>query len=260
MTQAETLTTLHLPRVRPPRRPRPPVTTVVALVLGSVVLGAVGYRLVAGGGGSTVSTGNLGSTPPAEAPATTAASTPATTAGPRPTTAPPATSATTVTTRPERLTSDSRLSLDGIGPVRVGMTLAEASAAGGVPLRLFDQPPGPECRYAGPERGSALGDELGFMVYEGRIVRIDVGVMGPDRIRTVSGIGKGATEAEVLRTYPGRIRTEAHPYVQGGKWLIYMPADASYRHLTMVFEVVEGRVMTFRSGYLEPTLWTEGCS
>lgn len=256
MTQADTLTTLQLPRARPPRRPRPPVTTVVALVIGSIVLGAIGYRLVAGGGGRTVRTDDLGSNPQAEAPATTAATTPATTKASSPTTTP----ATTVTTRPERLTSESRLSLDGIGPVRVGMTLAEASAAGGVQLRLFEQPPGPECRYAGPERGSGLGDELGFMVYEGRIVSIDIGIMGPDRIRTVSGIGKGATEAEVLRTYAGRIRTESHPYVPGGKWLIYMPSDASYRHLTMVFEVVEGRVLTFRSGYLEPTLWTEGCS
>jgi len=164
------------------------------------------------------------------------------------------------TTLPERLTSSSRLSLDGIGPVDIGMTLAEASAAAGVPIRFLDNPAGPECRYAVPDRASGTGDELGFMVVNGRIARVDVGIMGPDLIRTVSGIGKGNTEAEVKATYPGRIRVEPHPYIPNGRYLVYMPSDPSLRHLSMIFETVDGEVRLFRAGLAEQVSWKEGCS
>ena len=164
------------------------------------------------------------------------------------------------TTVPQRLTADSRLSLEGVGPVRIGMTLNEASTAAGVPIRRLDMPPGPECRYAVPDRASGTGDELGFMVVNGRIVRIDVGILGPDRIRTVSGMGKGNTEAEVRATYPGRIRVEPHPYTPNGRYLVYLPGDPGLRHLGMIFETVDGQVRTFRAGLAEEVSWTEGCS
>jgi len=164
------------------------------------------------------------------------------------------------TTSPERLTSESRLSLDGIGPVDIGMTFDRASAAAGVPIRLLDTPAGPECRYAVPDRSARMGDELGFMVVDGRIARIDVGIMGPDRIRTLSGIGKGSTEAEVQATYPGRIRVEPHPYTQSGHYLVYVPNDARFRHLSMIFETINGEVRSFRAGLAEQVSWKEGCS
>jgi hypothetical protein len=121
-------------------------------------------------------------------------------------------------------------------------------------------PPGPECRYAVPDLASGTGDELAFMVVEGRIVRIDVGIMGPDRIRTVSGTGKGHTEAEVQATYPGRIRVEPHPYIPNGRHLVYVPSDPGQRHLSLIFETVDGEVRSFRAGLADPVSWTEGCS
>ncbi len=61
------------------------------------------------------------------------------------------------------------------------------------------------------------------MLIDGRIARVDVGHKGPDRVKTVSGIGKGSTEAEVQRAYPGRIRVEGHPYLSGGHCLVHTP-------------------------------------
>ncbi|MGH9226003.1 MAG: hypothetical protein ACRD2W_19945 [Acidimicrobiales bacterium] len=221
----------------------------------AVAFGALGF-VVAGNDESPGS--KAATTPSAEG----SQAAPATTVG-SPTTKAPGTTVpttTTPTTRPERLSADSRLSLQGIGPVAIGMTLAEASTAAGVPLRLLDMPPGPECRYAVSDRSSGTGDELGFMVVDGRIVRIDVGIMGPDRIRTVSGIGKGNTEDEVRATYPGRIRAEPHPYASNGRYLVYVPSDPGLRHLSMIFETIDGRVSAFRAGQLEQVSWKEGCS
>jgi hypothetical protein len=168
----------------------------------------------------------------------------------------PTTQAPPPTTAPERLTAASRLSLEGVGPVRVGMTLSEASAAAGVPIRLQDIPAGPECRYAYPEGAPGLGREVAFMVLQGRIARVDVG----GAVRTVSGIGKGSTEAEVQATYPGRIRVEPHPYTRNGRYLVYVPADAGLRHLSMIFETENGQVQRFRAGLADPVAFPEGCS
>ena len=98
------------------------------------------------------------------------------------------------------------------------------------------------------------------MVVDERIVRIDVAITGPNRIRTVSGIGVGDTEAKVQSTYPGRIRVERHPYNPNGRLLVYVPSDAAFRHLSLIFESLHGEVQSFRSGLAGPVSWPEACS
>ena len=185
----------------------------------------------------------------------------ATTSPRAPTTAVPTTvarTATTVARPPERLTSDSRLRLDGIGPVNVGMTLAEASAAAGTPIRVHPNDPfGPECQYAAPIDGP---EAVRFMVINGRIARVDVGNPGASAVRTVSGVRIGTTEDEVKRTYPGRIRVEGHPYVPTGHYLVYVPADAGLQHLSMIFETDGRSVTSFRAGLKGAVAQIEGCA
>jgi len=194
-------------------------------------------------------------------PTTAVAAPPSPSTTPTPTTAPPTTLPSTTLPPPStalRLTPDSRLSVDGLGPVRIGMTLAEASAAAGVTIRLYpEQSGGLDCTYAHPVNDS---DEMAFMVVAGRIVRIDIGRLGPNRVRTLSGIGRDSTEADVLKTYPGQIRVEPHPYVRGAHNLVYVPGDPAFRQYSMIFESVDGRVTAFRSGLTDPVSWTEGCS
>lgn len=265
MNPTEEATTQKIPRAPSPRRRRLPALAAAIAVTGVGVLALTltgddtdairSERLDPVSTAATVGqrTANIPVTEVGDDRSPLSSSATATTQIPT-TTAPPA------TTVPQRLTADSRLSLEGIGPVRIGMTLNEASTAAGVPIRLEDMPPGPECRYAVPDQASGTGAELGFMVVNGRIARIDVGIMGPDRIRTVSGIGKGNTEADVQATYPGRIRVESHPYIPNGRYLVYVPGDLGLRHLGMIFETVDGEVRTFRAGLAEEVSWTEGCS
>ena len=160
---------------------------------------------------------------------------------------------------PERLSESSRLRLDGIGPVMVGMTLDEASAAAGMPLRTVpnsDRVGAGSCAYARPEGGPT---GLSFMVLNGRIARIDVG--GNSAIRTLSGIGTGSTEVEVQATYPGRISAQPNPYSghRGGRDLVYQPDEGS-RHLALRFRTDGGRVGSFRSGLHGAVMAPEGCA
>jgi hypothetical protein len=232
MPAADTDRTAELPRVGRSRRRWP-----WALLAGAVVLaGGLGYVLGADGEGASL--------------------TPAASQGPAPTT-PVTTTAATTTTAPERLTTSSRLSLDGIGPVDIGMTLDQASAAAGTPIRTRPEDPfGPECEYA----YAAGVPELAFMVINGRIERVDVVDRSGRRVKTVSGVGNGDTEEAVKRTYPGRIRVEGHPYLPTGHYLVYVPADPAFAHLSMIFET-DGQVVTsFRAGMRRPVAQIEGCS
>lgn len=159
---------------------------------------------------------------------------------------------------PERLSASSRLRLDGIGPVLVGMTLEEASAAAGLQFGIVpnsDRAGTGACAYARAEAGP---EGLHLMVVNGRIVRIDVG-NGP--VRTLSGIGTGSTVAEVQATYPGRIEVQPNPYTghRGGRDLVYL-ADEGFRHLGLLFESNNGRVTSFRAGLLGAVMAPEGCS
>ena len=256
MQAADTDRTSEFPTIGAPPRRRWPW----AVLAGAVVMaGGLGY-VIQDDGGTRLRSGA------SEAPSLTVATTgPDTTASSATTVAPPHTQPTppaptvTTTTAPERLTASSRLSLDGIGPVDIGMTLDQASAAAGTPIRIRpgDDPFGPECQYA-----DAAGlPELGFMVINGRIERVDVGDRGGrSRVTTVSGVGTGDTEETIKRTYPGRIRVEGHPYVPTGHYLVYVPADPALAHLSMIFET-DGRVVTtFRAGMKGAVAQIEGCS
>jgi len=194
--------------------------------------------------------------PPASVPIpTTAAST-----EPTPTTQAPPTTQATQTTQPpapaERLTEASRVTLDGIGPVKVGMTLAQASAAAGLPIEIVETAVTTErCAHARARGGP---EHLQFMVVDGTVARVEA--YGPG-ITTLSGIGVGRTEAEVLGTYPGQIRVELNPYQghRGAHTLVYTPTDPTFAQYGLIFETNGERVTSLRSGFAGPVAWIEGC-
>jgi hypothetical protein len=191
----------------------------------------------------------------------TASSTTATTAAPTTTsTSVPETTSTTAA----GLSEDSKLAFDGIGPIKVGMTLAQASAALGKPVEVNPEYVLDGCAYA-KAAGGPQG--LSFMVLRDkdsdpwRIVRVDVDE--DSRIATVSGTRIGATEAEVKSTYgaPGRtgkVSIEGHAYVEGGHYITY--DDDGPGGLRLLFETDGQKVTRFRSGRQDPVGYVEGCA
>jgi hypothetical protein len=143
-----------------------------------------------------------------------------------------------------------RLSETGIGPVRVGMTVAEAAAAlpGGVP-----HPETQECAYVGL---SGLPEGVSLMTEGGRVVRVDVD--DSSAVATTRGARVGWTEARVLALYPDA-RVQPHKY-EDGHYLVAIPgapADTTHR---IVFETANGVVTRFRSGIIPAVEYVEGCS
>lgn len=158
-----------------------------------------------------------------------------------------------------QLTENSRLALNGIGPIRIGMTVDEASRAAGVRLvkTLSAGRTEEYCSYFEPQ-GEPKG--ISFMVINGRIPRIDI---SSERITTIRGARIGDTEERIFSLYPGQIQATRHPYQGGppynGKYLTFVPKDATDKKYRIIFETSKHRVQRFRSGKLPEVEAIEGC-
>lgn len=150
------------------------------------------------------------------------------------------------------LTNQSKLVINGLGSVRVGMTVSQAAKASG--RRLIGDPPNNNCYYVRPQGEK----DFGFMVTGGRIARIDV--WKNTKITTLRGAKIGDTEARIKSLYPGQIQVTPHKYVQEGHYLIFVPSDRADKNYRVVFETDGKRVTRFRSGKLPEVEFVEGCS
>lgn len=143
------------------------------------------------------------------------------------------------------------LRADGVGPVRVGMSVADADRA--VPGGLDRTAGLEECDYVRPKSGP---DGVALMVERGRVVRVDVGDSA--RVTTALGVLPGDAEGRVLEAYPGA-RVQPHKYVQGHYIVVIpnAPADTLHR---LVFETEGGVLMRMRGGLYPQVEYVEGCS
>jgi hypothetical protein len=136
----------------------------------------------------------------------------------------------------------------GIGPIRAGMTVAQANAAigGG-----FAAPKGGTsgCTYAVLTKAPR---GLWVMLQDGRVARVEV---RSGSIATSTGARTGDTESRIETLYP-RVAVTPHKYVAGGNYLTVMGSDPTNR---IVFETDGSKVTTFRSGRTPEVENVEGC-
>ena len=142
--------------------------------------------------------------------------------------APVATTTTPTTVAGPALNASSKLDLRGLGPVRVGMTLAEATAAAGIPVVASADTA--ECTYATAQGGP---EGVLFMLVDRQIARVDV--RAPSAVTTRSGAGIGDTEAQVQALYPP-LEVAPNKYVPGGHYLTFVPDDPADADFRLIFE------------------------
>ena len=141
----------------------------------------------------------------------------------------------------------------GLGPLQIGMTLAEASAALKGDLVAPGGADTSACAYA-QWRGGPPGVRV--MIEAGRIARIDV-VSGS--VATRAGARIGDAEQRVDSLYAGHVTTTPHKYTKGHYLTVApsAPVDSAYR---IVFETEGQRVTVFRTGRRPAVEYVEGCS
>ncbi|MFL5582720.1 MAG: hypothetical protein ACJ8AO_20340 [Gemmatimonadaceae bacterium] len=151
---------------------------------------------------------------------------------------------------PDTVASPWAVSEAGAGPIRAGMTSAEARAATGGALALpvsLDA----TCDFA---RVAGAPGGLRIMMAGGRVARVDV---DSATVPTTRGARVGDTEARVRELYGSALREEPHKYVEGGRYLIVRGADTTR---AIVFET-DGRVVRhLRAGRTPEVMWVEGCA
>ena len=149
--------------------------------------------------------------------------------------------------------SDVALNEDGLGPVQVGMTLAEA-----VNMGLLNENPNmkKDCDFVFPAVGAGIPDNVGVMIVKGKVARIDVDT---GSVTTEDGAKIGDTEDRIKSIYDGDLQIEPHKYIPGGHYMTVM-GDSTSAGKAIVFET-NGKVVTnFRAGRLPEVKWVEGCS
>jgi hypothetical protein len=146
--------------------------------------------------------------------------------------------------------------LDGYGPLRFGMTLAQMREAWGATLN--GAPPDGDadaCFYLNVV-GAGATPYLAFMLEGGRFVRYDV---SNDALPAPGGGRRGMTEAELQALYRGALQAAPHEYVDGGKYLAFDTSGVAPSRL--VFETdARGVATEWRVGLSPQADYVEGCS
>ena len=151
----------------------------------------------------------------------------------------------------DKVTSASRVSADGLGPIEIGMTERQAERAGQVALTGTGS--GPDCRYLYLRKGTIHAD---LMLVRGRIVRIDLVKRG---LRTTGGVRIGDSEPSVRRRFAGRLRVSPTKYIPGGSDLELRPRTRSERNRRLIFGTDGEKVVSVRAGRLPEVRWVERC-
>ena len=157
------------------------------------------------------------------------------------------------------------VSVGGLGPIRLGMTIQEAANAAQVSFAVAPMTQSAVCQYYLPEvydpekaARTASIDGIGLMVVNDQVIRIDIWPGSP--VKTLSGLGVDSTTEEIQTAYDGKIEVTPHPYTEGN-YLTLTPDAAGSNLYTLVFETdEEGQVTQFRTGQFPAVTWAEGCS
>lgn len=154
----------------------------------------------------------------------------------------------------ESVFEDAEVRLTGVGPIRIGMTLEEATDALGLPLVPIGSNVGGDCAYYQPD---SVSQALGLMVVDNRVIRVDV--WPGSSLATVSGVKIGSTEQDLKDIYPGQLETTPNPYTQG-EFLTLVPQDQELSLYRLVFETDKsGQIVQYRAGQFPAVTWPDGC-
>ena len=156
------------------------------------------------------------------------------------------------------------LTSDGYGPLRIGMSLAEVTAAYG-PKANADSVGGPDPAQCDQFHPARAPEGMLVMLENGRLTRITL--IRESRIKTDRGIGLGDTSAAVLAAYGTAARVSPHKYVDAPAsyitvWTRNAPAAESAVPPSargLVFEIDARERVNFIHGGGPSIQYVEGC-
>lgn len=147
------------------------------------------------------------------------------------------------------------INFEGFGPAKFGADEEQVRMSWGRPLEAGTPAEGATCYQLTMDPRPEDGKGIRFMFEEGRFVRYDVDV--PMHVAP-GDFTVGASAADVLAAFQGRVEEQPHKYVEGGRYLILSPPDGGPARL--VFEInPDGVVSAWRIGLPPQVHYVEGC-
>lgn len=145
------------------------------------------------------------------------------------------------------------LGLDGLGPIRPGMTVEQVLGLADFSGMERAQPAG-QCWYLRYGQGrKSDGPSFQLMIIDGRVARIEL--LGS--LHTLSGARIGSSEEELKQLYGARLDVQPHKYDERGHTLTYRSNDGASG---LRFETSSGKVTAIQAGPWEHLNYVEGCS
>lgn len=147
-----------------------------------------------------------------------------------------------------------QLSPQGLGPIKIGMSLKEVQSITHQKLKNTKpdkyQAEDESCFYSQFADKKLSG--ISLMVAYNKVVRIDV---TSNEYETTKGIRIGDTEAKVQQQYPG-IKVLTHHYDQNGH---YLTDPAILKDRGIRFETSNGKVTLMYAGRAQEIQYVEAC-
>lgn len=143
-----------------------------------------------------------------------------------------------------------RVSVDGIGPLHVGMSVQEVARVLGQSIEVPVDEEEAACFYI----ADANTKGLTYMFTAQRLARIDVDTPG---ITTLRGAAIGDDIARIRSLYGGRLKEQPHFYE--GAPDLYLTFWTRDRRHAVRFETSNGKVKRFYAGKAPEVEFVEGC-
>lgn len=162
--------------------------------------------------------------------------------------------------------ADQLLTFMGLGPVRIGMTLAQAERALGAKLKSI-YPDMPEACWFG-NRADGVDGPISYWIENDKVVRIDINdsawpsaerVVPP--VATERGIRIDSVTDDVKKAYGPSLIVKFHPQGnEGDESALYLRVPSDDHQYGLLFEIWDGKVNTFRAGTAEAFYIDEPCN
>lgn len=152
------------------------------------------------------------------------------------------------------LTASDRISTVGLGPVFVGMTVAEATQAAGSPFERLTPDQGPCTMYQATDFKDA---GVRWLVAFDRIAVIHIDMPG---VVTRSGLGVGSSADDVRARFGTQVTERPSPYDATVTELVFAPSEQNEARQRVIFDVDgSGQVIRYRSGQLPEVDYSANC-
>jgi len=162
-----------------------------------------------------------------------------------------------LTQHPAAAIAERVLTTDGLGAVRIGMSVSQIERALGARVKPDPKEASEPCWFA--VRADGTDPSVGYMIELGRVTRIDVFVPlsgVPTDVVAQGNVGIGSSMGDVRRAY-GRVPRGRLSDSNPGHVEINVVTKANR---TIVISMVGDRMESFRAGLVSSAAYPEGCS